>query len=127
MMPAPMGIMQLACHRLNQENRLVERLPFKIGIGIDTGGCVVGSMGSRQRIKYGVVGHAVNLAACLESFAGGGQLLISATTHTQLKDLLIAEGPFEVQGKKLEVPLIIWEVQGLKERPELTLLWRSLD
>jgi hypothetical protein len=41
----------------------------------------MGNMGLDRRIKYGVVGQAVNLASRVESFSVGGQILVSEATQ----------------------------------------------
>ncbi|MEP4192613.1 MAG: adenylate/guanylate cyclase domain-containing protein, partial [Sneathiella sp.] len=39
---------------------------LKVGIGLNTGKCIVGNLGSRQRFDYSVLGDPVNLASRLE-------------------------------------------------------------
>lgn len=52
---------------LNREFAAEGMAPLAIGIGINTGTCIVGNMGSGARFDYSAIGDAVNLAARLEA------------------------------------------------------------
>ncbi|MCF6368493.1 adenylate/guanylate cyclase domain-containing protein [Rhizobium halophilum] len=63
-------------------------LELKVGIGINTGDCVVGNMGSDSRFDYSALGDAVNLAARLEAASKdyGVPVLLGETTAEQVRE-----------------------------------------
>ena len=78
-------------------------------------------MGALRRIKYGVVGSIVNVAARIESFTVGGQTLIGDFTRQVLGHQLVVDGPMEAEGKGLDAVIRIWEVLALRGEKMLVL------
>jgi PAS domain S-box-containing protein len=53
---------------------------LRYGVGVHTGPAVVGNLGSDQLMSYTAIGDTVNIAARLQSGAGPGELVCSAST-----------------------------------------------
>ena len=65
-----------------------KHIPLKVGLGLNTGECVVGNMGSDQRFDFSVLGDTVNLAARLEgqSKSYGMNVVLGPTTNAAVTD-----------------------------------------
>ena len=83
----------LACAVTMQQEMQVRNLEHKekgmpelfMGIGINTGTVLAGTLGSEQYSEYTVIGDEVNLASRIEAFSLRGQVLISESTYQHCK------------------------------------------
>jgi class 3 adenylate cyclase len=75
-----------ALEEFNTERAFAGAVAVDIGIGLNTGRLTLGTIGGADRLKCGVIGDAVNVAARIESLTKRYrvQLLISGETHRQL-------------------------------------------
>jgi adenylate cyclase len=92
-------------------------IPLNVGVGLNTGTCVVGNMGSDMRFDYSVLGDSVNLASRLEgqSKEYGFPIIVGSTTALAVKDkFAILEIDFiMVKGKK--EPEVIYAIAGRED------------
>ncbi|MBC8240723.1 MAG: SEL1-like repeat protein [Alphaproteobacteria bacterium] len=83
-------------------------IQLEMGVGINTGQCVVGNMGSDRRFNYSAMGDAVNLSSRLEGlckFYGVG-IIISEATHDAIPDFASIElDLIAVKGKRAAVKI----------------------
>jgi adenylate cyclase len=112
--------------RIDELNKLREQeaqhggdayIPLNVGVGLNTGICVVGNMGSDQRFDYSVLGDSVNLASRLEgqSKEYGFPIIVGSRTALAVKDkFAILELDFiMVKGKK--EPEVIYAIAGRQD------------
>lgn len=102
--------------KLNKE--LINKPYINIGIGINTGICIVGEMGSLQRSDYTCIGDSVNIASRIESMCKNykANILISEETKNALKDSLKYELVFvdEIKLKGKQNSTKLYKCLGFK-------------
>ena len=84
------------------------RPEFRMRVGINTGSMVVGNMGSKNRMNYGINGDSVNLAARLEAANKeyGTFSIISESTYEQAKN--------HIEVRELETIRVVGRISPVK-------------
>lgn len=113
--------MQLAMDRVNARNR-VDGLPnIEMGIGINTGEVMVGNIGSDKYTSFSVTGKHVNLAARIESFARGNEILISKSVLDSNSEEIWVENEREIHPKGINHPVIVYSLSGIGGKYQVSL------
>lgn len=106
-----------AAMRFQQEQALAEGSDYiSMGIGINTGRVVFGSVGARSRMDFTSIGDTVNLAARLESAnkAYGSKAIITEAVFEKLKDTFVCRELDFIKVKGKNEPVRIYEILQTK-------------
>jgi adenylate cyclase len=102
--------LQLAMDALNAEHRQSGLPELFLGIGINTGTVLVGTLGSELYQTHTVIGEEVNIAARIEALSLRGQILLSESTYRRASALARTGEPFSVHVKGKAEPIIVREL-----------------
>jgi class 3 adenylate cyclase/DNA-binding NarL/FixJ family response regulator len=101
--------MQARQSELNAEGWDADVSELGVGIGVNTGPVIAGTVGGGGRLEYTVVGDAVNIAQRLQSEAEGGEIVASASTIAAAPAIACESiGPRHVKGR--EEPVEVFRV-----------------
>ena len=81
---------------------------FEIGIGINTGNAIIGSVGSENRMDYTVIGDCVNIASKLEQTAKGSEIIIGEETYLKILNSFRVEKGEDVWVANKTEPIICY-------------------
>src|SRR5881394_1791323 len=98
--------LQLAMDALNAQHRDAALPELYLGIGINTGPVLVGTLGSELYQTHTVIGEEVNLAARIEAFSLRGQVLLSESTYGRCNGLATTAEPFSLHVKGKSEPIV---------------------
>ena len=105
--------MQVAMNAINEYGYTLGLPSIYMGIGLNVGDVVTGTLGSGIYLEQTVLGDPVNLVARLAGFALRGPVLMSEAVYEAGKDSIIAGSSINVMIKGRKQSVQVRELQGL--------------
>ncbi len=103
--------MQRAMIDFNLEGKAAGLPKLSMGIGVHADKVVVGNIGSETRAKYGVVGAPVNFTARIQSLAKGGEVIVTESIFSHLKDKLPIQQKFNARLKGVSGEATLYSIR----------------
>jgi adenylate cyclase len=109
-------------HRLLEFNdrRLADnKIPIRIGIGINSDSVISGNIGSSKRMEFTAIGDGVNLGSRLESASKqyGCDIIISEYTYKPCASQVLVRELDKIVVKGKTQPVSIYELMGISSDP----------
>lgn len=95
---------------LNQSANFPNGVQIGVGVGIQSGSCILGSVGSQFRKEFTALGAPVNVAARLQALAGAHEIVLPAALAANLQDVARFESMGEHPLKGFEKPVEVVRV-----------------
>jgi len=94
--------MQKKIKEFNAGRKCDGKVCLEMGIGINTGDCLIGNMGSVKRMDYTAIGDVVNTASRIVSLTPAGKVYIHEAAFACINGIIPTEKlePVKVKGKK---------------------------
>ncbi len=103
--------------RLNTLLAEADLEPLEIGVGINSGPAIIGSVGTSGRTSFTAIGDTVNVTARIESLTkeAGYPLLVSASTYDALANKPEATKLAPMKAKGKDEPLVVYGIKCTEE------------
>ncbi|TQV82906.1 adenylate/guanylate cyclase domain-containing protein [Aliikangiella coralliicola] len=118
--------MQIAMNEINEISDALGMANLYMGIGINTGEVVAGTLGSDIYREYTVIGDQVNLVSRVEAHSLRGQILLSENTYRLAKDIVEIGEVNEVQVKGKSHPVKMYELLAITQPSHLKVPRREI-